>query len=116
MLSEISGLKWLVVPLVAFAGWATHQYVNDVVAQEVAPVKASVEQMVVLQRETVNDQKFDSCMKYKFQDYTVEQRMERCNDEKAARAAYWAWEDCMMTVKKSGGDPAACGRQPDWID
>jgi len=116
ILSEVSGLKWLIVPLVAFLGWAANQYVNGLVAQEVAPVKTAVVQMVELQRETVNDQKFDSCMQYKHQDHTVEQRMDRCNDEKTARRLYWAWEDCMKTVKERKLDPVTCGRQPEWVD
>lgn len=113
---EIPAWKWLIVPLVAFMGWAAQQYVDEIVAQEVAPVKASVEQMVDLQRQTVNDQKFDSCMKYKYQDHTLEQRIKRCNDEKAQRRAYWAWEDCVKAVKQNGGDTATCGRQPDWVE
>ena len=113
---DFSGLKWLIVPAVAFSGWAANEYVNGLVAQEVAPVKASVGQMVELQRQTLNDQKFDSCMKYKYQDHTFEQRMDRCNDEKMARAAYWAWEDCVKVVKENGGDTATCGRQPEWIE
>ena len=115
-IKDIPAWKWAIVPLIAFLGWTADMYVKGLVAQEAAPTKAAVVQMVDLQRVTVNDQKFDSCMQYKHQEWTVEQRLERCNDEKAMRRAYWAWEDCMKVVKENKADPATCGRQPEWVD
>jgi hypothetical protein len=115
-ISEIATWKWLIIPTIAFAGWTANQYVNGLVAQEIAPVKTAVVQMVELQREVVNDQKFDSCMQYKYQNDTFERRVDRCNDEKVARRIYWAWENCMKSVKEKDLDPTTCGRQPEWID
>ncbi len=115
-LKEVASWKWLLIPAAAFLGWTADTYVKGLVAQESAPTKAAVVQMVDLQRVQVNQQKFDSCMEYKFQEYELEQRMERCNNEKAMRSAYWAWEDCIKIVKENEGDPLTCGRMPDWIE
>lgn len=115
-IKEIATWKWFIIPVVTFLGWTADIYVKGLVAQESAPTKAAVVQMVDLQRTSVNDQKFNSCMEYKYQEYEMEQRMKRCNDEKATRRAFWAWEDCIKAVKENDGDPLTCGRQPEWVE
>lgn len=118
---DLVSWKTLLVPVGAFLLWAANEYVTDLIAQETAPVKASVVQMVELQRQQVNDAKFKSCMEFKYQDIDFQQRMIKCNDEKSQRREYWAWEDCVKRVTDEGRnkqiDPlGVCGREPVWID
>jgi hypothetical protein len=105
--------KWLAVPTVAFFSWAANEYVQDLIAQEVKPVKTAVEQMVDLQRENVDSNKRRECMEYKFQDLNVTLRMAECEKESKARQAYWDWEDCRQRAVEAKADPAICDPQPE---
>lgn len=105
--------KWLAVPVVGFLGWAANEYVQDLVAQEVKPVKSAVEQMVVLQRQQVDAAKRQECMMYKYPDLDDRERLMQCEKESEMRRAYWRWEDCLTAAVEEQRDRDVCGPEPE---
>lgn len=108
-------VKFLAAPLVIAGGWGAHQYVGNMIDQEVGPVKSAVQQSLELQREFVDSQKRTECMNFKYQELEIADRMKECEKESEQRRLYWAWQDCMKREEaKKSGKPANCGPKPEY--